>query len=393
MFKGMREDVFWKEINKMERNFEGNNNDLNDNNSIDNGDSCIGKFVPFLLRKWVSVLTTASTREMEEMPASTNTINMESISSTSAILPLSPQPGQAPTVFFLPGLEAIPFHHAPRKIIDSTNIDGDQHGINDCNNKHCPPHCPCSRLWNSTPLHKNSPPIRLTGDIEALQRNFEVIRKELMDLLEIEDSSFVPFDPTVFSSVDSNANSNSNNINDKKQPSWSSIYLYHQGIRQSKICNSHFPQTLNIIESQCPHRMAGKCGLGSVYFSKLEPNTKVKEHCGPTNLRWRCHLPLIVPGSGNSRSSGKSHLRVGLPDVNEECVEWKEGVPILFDDSFLHSALHVVNDGGTNNGSVPSESIDHTTNGARIVLILDFWHPSLTEADRTALGVLYPPGS
>jgi hypothetical protein len=27
------------------------------------------------------------------------------------------------------------------------------------------------------------------------------------------------------------------------------------------------------------------------------------------------------------------------------------------------------------------------------VLIVDFWHPSLSESDRNALGVLYPPGS
>jgi hypothetical protein len=26
--------------------------------------------------------------------------------------------------------------------------------------------------------------------------------------------------------------------------------------------------------------------------------------------------------------------------LNEEYVYWKEGVPILFDDSFLHSAVH-----------------------------------------------------
>jgi hypothetical protein len=34
-----------------------------------------------------------------------------------------------------------------------------------------------------------------------------------------------------------------------------------------------------------------------------------------------------------------------------------------------------------------------TFDGARIVLIVDFWHPALSEMDRNALGVLYPPGS
>ena len=87
--------------------------------------------------------------------------------------------------------------------------------------------------------------------------------------------------------------------------------------------------------------------------------------------------------------SARSHLKVGLPGVNERCTEWEEGVPILFDDSFLHSAVHV---GDGSNGKKMNSNDDDRWNGARIVLIVDFWHPSLSEADRTALGVLYPPG-
>jgi hypothetical protein len=61
-------------------------------------------------------------------------------------------------------------------------------------------------------------------------------------------------------------------------------------------------------------------------------------------------------------------------------MRWEEGVPILFDDSFLHSAVHIAND-------------DIGEDGSRIVLIVDFWHPALSEADRNAISVLYPPGS
>ena len=83
-----------------------------------------------------------------------------------------------------------------------------------------------------------------------------------------------------------------------------------------------------------------------------------------------------------SKKGRASYLQVGNPTENQLTrVEWKEGVPILFDDSFVHSAVHAEDD---------SEGI---MDGARIVLILDFFHPALAEADRTALGVLYPPGS
>jgi hypothetical protein len=73
------------------------------------------------------------------------------------------------------------------------------------------------------------------------------------------------------------------------------------------------------------------------------------------------HLPSIVPSSSplveddsncsttnvavddrhsHSERRRQSCLRVGQVGINEEYVYWKEGKPILFDDSFLHSAVH-----------------------------------------------------
>ncbi len=356
------------------------------------------------------------------------------------------QAGQNPTVFFLPGLETTPLH----------------------NERHCSggKSCPCLRLWNTEPIEKTKdkdeispskrkyrPLVSITGDINALQSGFDIIRRELLEFLtyncttitttttikknkdnsnskrkrghhdqsSVEECAyFQPFDPKVYTHASGRTTSNGVQTRQPQQPKpeWSSVYLYHRGVRQSYLCDKYFPQTMHILETQCSHRMAGKCGLGSVYFSKLGRNTKVKEHCGPTNVRWRCHLPLIVPRSKSSTSGDpktdssnvsnrKSFLRVGLTGVNEQCVGWEEGKPILFDDSFLHSAVHYGGDtndsdeaGFPDNHSVVednrnSENITTNNNlhGARIVLIIDLWHPSLSEMDRTALGVLYPPGS
>jgi len=332
---------------------------------------------------------------------------------------LSPRPGQNPTVFFLPGLEATPLHDC----ITRPSIN-----------------CPCSRLWkkyeeelthiqpsirSKTPVSKTKcPPVRTTigGDIEALKNGCDVIRRELLDFLLLNGSGgnredpFQPFDPKVYThasgivsrdgmaKVDDERRRNQHQLH-RHQPEWSSIYLYHRGILQSNLCRKHFPQTLHILETQS-HRMAGKCGFGSVYFSKLGRNTKVKEHCGPTNVRWRCHLPLIVPPPPRNEKR-RSRLRVGLANVNENVVGWEEGKPILFDDSFLHSAVHHSDDGIGDDDAVDDDVIggdidvvDHINSsssskmsGARIVLIVDFWHPSLSESDRTAIGVLYPPGT
>jgi aspartyl/asparaginyl beta-hydroxylase (cupin superfamily) len=268
------------------------------------------------------------------------------------VIPLSPQPGQNPTVFFLQRLEAIPLHN-----------------LETCTKRHCP----CIRLWKEVPRIPNSPPVKLTGDLDALKTYFSVIRKELLDVIQTNTTTlFLPFDSAVYKLANDNLDDRQQLQQQLQQAEWSSIYLYRQGIKQVETCKKYFPITTNIIETMCPHRMSG-CGLGSVYFSKLKQNTKIVEHCGPSNVRLRCHLPLFVP----SKTSVGSYLRVA-----ERCICWEEGEPILFDDSFLHSAVYV----GSGDTSASST-------GDRIVLIADLWHPSLAVSDRTALAVLYPPGS
>lgn len=56
--------------------------------------------------------------------------------------------------------------------------------------------------------------------------------------------------------------------------------------------------------------------------------------------------------------------------VGEETRSWQEGKLTTLDTSFLHS---------TGN---PSDT-------ERVVLILDFWHPELTEAETAALELVY----
>lgn len=50
---------------------------------------------------------------------------------------------------------------------------------------------------------------------------------------------------------------------------------------------------------------------------------------------------------------------------------WKEGDCLLFDDSFLHSASN------------------ENTDEARVVLMLDLWHPYLSQAEKNALRYIF----
>lgn len=91
-----------------------------------------------------------------------------------------------------------------------------------------------------------------------------------------------------------------------------------------------------------------------VLYSILAPNTHIKPHHGVTNTRVVTHLPLIIP-------QGDCKLVVG----GEEHA-WREDQCVTFDDTFLHEAWN-------------------RTDQSRIVLILDTWHPDLTEPERIAL--------
>lgn len=93
-------------------------------------------------------------------------------------------------------------------------------------------------------------------------------------------------------------------------------------------------------------------GYGHAMFSALAPGTHIPTHTGATNKKIRFHLPLAVPPGDGAR------LRVG-PTTHVLA----EGEPFAFDDSFQHEAWNDASD------------------AARIVLIVDCWHPGLTDEE------------
>jgi aspartyl/asparaginyl beta-hydroxylase (cupin superfamily) len=91
-------------------------------------------------------------------------------------------------------------------------------------------------------------------------------------------------------------------------------------------------------------------------FSVLRAGTRLKPHAGNWNCRLTIQMPLVVPKGCSLRAGGEVH-------------ELEEGVPIVFDDSFEHDAW---NDGDS----------------TRIIVLLDVWHPQLTEVERSVLGAI-----
>lgn len=125
---------------------------------------------------------------------------------------------------------------------------------------------------------------------------------------------------------------------------WDVFFLYDRGRRHEQNCLS-CPTTADIVES---HRSVRSLS-GLVYFSRLSPGTRVMPHRGPTNMRLRCHLGIDVP----------EHCGLTVDGVVRT---WNVGKCIVFDDSFVHEAWNA-------------------GDRDRLVLIVDLWHPDLSDEE------------
>jgi len=128
---------------------------------------------------------------------------------------------------------------------------------------------------------------------------------------------------------------------------WDLLQLFRGGRLFDANC-ARCPTTMRLLEA-----IPGALEAGSAYFSMLRPQTHVRPHCGPTNTRIRCHLPLTVPLGAELRVAGESRA-------------WRRGQCLLFDDSFEHEAIN-------------------PTRRGRVVLLFDVWHPDLTAREKRKL--------
>jgi hypothetical protein len=156
--------------------------------------------------------------------------------------------------------------------------------------------------------------------------------------------------------------------NDVKEGEWKVLHLLNQGIWQEQNCKK-CPSFVATIERLQPHVM-DKCLFGNAFVSVLQPGTTIEPHCGPTNVRHRLHYALQVPDDEEPKLT-----------VMEMQQTWKEGQFFLFDDSFTHSVVYPQRKLATNqcNGKMR----------ARVVLIVDLWHPHLSQLERQVIAELY----
>lgn len=141
--------------------------------------------------------------------------------------------------------------------------------------------------------------------LQPLIDNFVVIKKELLNLIELkQDNQWLKTFPTY--------------VKSDKHKAWkvfSFNFFCMKFPSHAKLC----PNTAELIYS-IPEIL-------SCDFSSMEPHTHILPHKGYSKMVLRCHLPLIIP------NQELCAIRVG-----NETKNWKEKELLIFDDSFEHEA-------------------------------------------------------
>ena len=177
-----------------------------------------------------------------------------------------------------------------------------------------------------------------------LEENYLEIKEEFISLAGIRQI------PTHWPRVGSGNHRDGAGQHDDKvvRGDWREIVLFGSGATKKSA-----PRTCALIQQHVPDAVhLAEEGAGEIILSVLAPNSRIRPHCGTTNLRLTAHLGLSIP------MEGRCEIR-----VRDTWHGWREGEFIVFDDSFEHE---VVNE----------------TNESRAVLLIRFWHPLVGAGNR-----------
>jgi aspartate beta-hydroxylase len=177
--------------------------------------------------------------------------------------------------------------------------------------------------------------------LPALEARTGAIRDEMLALLDAREN-FEPFHKHVPSEGYLRGT--------RGAPAWDTFFFHRHG-EPVPANAARCPATAATLATLPLSRIRGHAP--ECLFSVLRPGTHILPHRGVTNTRLVVHLPLIVPPDCALVVGGETHV-------------WQEGRVVVFDDSFEHEAW--------NKSDQP-----------RAMLLMDVWHPELSEAERAAV--------
>jgi aspartate beta-hydroxylase len=182
-----------------------------------------------------------------------------------------------------------------------------------------------------------------------LEKHTDTIREELLGVLD------QPIGVEPFLGTNDNKLLKEQNLlaGTRGEAQWNS-YFFHRHGEVSEQNARRCTGTTEILGSLPLVHIRGHAP--EVLFSILTPGSHILKHHGVTNTRLVTHLPLIIPEDCAINVGGVEHA-------------WQEGRCVTFDDTFEHEAWN-------------------KSDKVRAVMILDSWHPDLTEAERDAIALL-----
>ena len=199
-------------------------------------------------------------------------------------------------------------------------------------------------------------------------------------------------------------------INDSPQGEWRVFQILNQGVwnpmllceerdvgNSKKACQSLYELVRDIPD------LLNNSLFGNAFVSKIYPGTNIEPHCGPTNVRHRLQFLLKLPENPSSSDSMgirndtrkcdlDSTPTLSMSVGREKNISWNmHKDTFVFDDSFVHSVAY--RDEGRTTDSIdnPPEKVQTIESLARIVLVIDLWHPHLQGVEKKLIQDLYPP--
>ncbi len=222
--------------------------------------------------------------------------------------------------------------------------------------------------------------VELQSYVSVLEQNWKVIRSEVMPETKPDASSSgnqkkresesVPLSSKFVAQTEVSLPAGQN---------WKQLVLWHKGQKHTAYCERQFKRVCKLLAVHLPEA-TGNFG-GFIKFSALTAGTHVPAHFGPHNARLRLHLGVVVPPDGTA-------IRI---NSSSSIDTWHDGRVLIIDDSFRHEVWydHPIASPHTQPGET---AVTAPPPPARIILIVDAWHPDLPDRFRrdSSLGMLHP---
>lgn len=128
-------------------------------------------------------------------------------------------------------------------------------------------------------------------------------------------------------------------------------YFFRQGQRVNAL-HDHCPEISAVLASLPVCHIPGQAP--EACLSLLHPGTAILPRHGVTNTRLIVQIPLVTSAGAYLSFTGEANQ------------EWSIGTPIIYDDTFEHSDVN-------------------ESDSPRVSLIVDIWHPGLSDAEKTAM--------